>query len=87
MVQPIGGHRFELVGSPVTKIERPGTARLEWVTGKGNMVKMKSRRPLNEICYHGRLMGPKRGRMIKKPVKKLVIAYQRHLDGFGHPRD
>jgi hypothetical protein len=25
--------------------------------------------------------------MIKKPVEKLLIAYQRHLNGFGHPGD
>jgi hypothetical protein len=60
MVQLIRCHRFELVRSPVTKIERPDTARLEGITGKGNMVKMKNRRPLNDICHYGWLMEPKR---------------------------
>lgn len=87
MVQPIRGHRFKLVRSPVAEIERPGAARFEWVTGAGNVIKMKGRGLLNKICHHGRLMRPKRSRMIKKPVEKLLIAYQRHLYGFGHPGD
>ena len=87
MVQPIRGHRFESVRSPVAEIEWPGAAGFEWVAGTGNVIKMKGRGPLNKICHHGRLMRPKRGCMIKKPVEKILVAYQRHLHGLGHPGD
>ncbi len=87
MVQPIRGHRFKLVRSPVAEIERPSTAGFERVAGTGYMVKVQGRGPLNKICHYGWLMRPKRSRMIKKPVEKLLIAYQRHLNGFGHPGD
>src|SRR5260370_32138242 len=75
---------FELVGRPVSEIQRARRSGLEWVAAEPNLAHMEFRAILDQAVEMPRRELCERSRIAFDPAKEIALADQRDLDGLRH---
>src|SRR5215467_7598099 len=78
------GQRFELVRCPVTEIQWPRRALLEWIAAMHDLMHMEPGAAGYHRIHDIRFKARHCVRFALDPGKEFGIADERHLDGFGH---
>src|SRR5260370_37348441 len=75
---------FELVGRPVSEIQRARRSGLEWVASEPDLAHMQFRAILDQAVEMPRRELCERSRIAFDPAKQVTIADQRDLDALRH---
>ncbi len=83
MPKAVLGQLLELVGGPVSEVERAGGSELEGISSAGHVREVQAGRAPDQP-FHGLDIAPHEpGCVVLEKIEEGRVADERHLDGFG----
>ena len=78
----MAGQPLQLVGRPVTEVQRPRRAHLERIAGGGDVVQMQGGGPVHDLLHRRQIAGREQVRPLLDEFEERVVLDQRGLHRF-----